>query len=158
MSFGVDEWLQSHSSIPHPGIGLRPGGERPDLEPLLPESFRAFFTQINALAQTGSVVVDTGIHQRYQTKIDPWEIAGEILSRRPVLRVHLSCSVEVIRARYAAAGRSVAANGFGVTGDPLVRWQEAIATSCPYDFQLDSGRRNPSELLEELLSFLQSSS
>lgn len=157
MAFGVDEWLHKHSTVPRPGIGLRPGGERPDLEPLLAESFNGFFTQIKTLAQTDSVVVDSGIHQRYRRLFDPWQIAEDLLGPLPVLRVHLDCPVEVIRSRYLASGRSVAANGPGVVGDPLERWQEAIASSCLYDHRLDANGHGPNELLEQLLSFLHSS-
>ena len=36
MNLGVDRFMQMTPARYLPGIGLRPGGERPDIEPLIP--------------------------------------------------------------------------------------------------------------------------
>jgi len=46
-----------------PGIGLRPGGERPDLEPLIMTLYHAMYETIAAHSRLGlNVVVDVGHH------------------------------------------------------------------------------------------------
>jgi chloramphenicol 3-O phosphotransferase len=41
MNFGVDRFTSMIPARYQPGIGLRPGGERPDLEPLIVLLYRA---------------------------------------------------------------------------------------------------------------------
>jgi chloramphenicol 3-O phosphotransferase len=41
MNLGVDRFMQMTPARYLPGIGLRPGGERQDLEPLVPILYRA---------------------------------------------------------------------------------------------------------------------
>ena len=49
-----------------PGIGLRPGGERPDLEPFIERSYAALYEAIAANSRIGfNVVVDVGHHDGY---------------------------------------------------------------------------------------------
>jgi chloramphenicol 3-O-phosphotransferase len=42
MNMGVDRFMQMTPARYQPGIGLRPGGERPDLEPLVAILYAAF--------------------------------------------------------------------------------------------------------------------
>ncbi len=156
MHFGIDEWLDDSSDLPRPGIGLRPGGERPDLEAELPRSFEAFFRKIRDLAGSASVVVDSSIHRRYVNPMSPWEIATRVLVEQTLTRVHVDCAVDEIRRRYELTGHLVAANGPGCTDDPLERWRAAILDSCDYDLTLDSGLMSPRELCDHLSKFLQS--
>lgn len=154
--FGVDAWLENYSDLPKPGIGLRPGGERPDLEVELSRSFEAFFRKIHQLAESASVMVDSSIHRQYANPLNPWEIASEVFGEIPFTRIHLQCPVEEIRRRYEQTGRQVAPNGPGVHSDPLERWRDAIWASCEYQFTLNSGSMPPHELCAQLAKFLQS--
>lgn len=46
MNLGVDWFKRMLSEHYQPGIGLRPGGERPDLEPLVVAMYRAMYEAI----------------------------------------------------------------------------------------------------------------
>jgi chloramphenicol 3-O phosphotransferase len=46
MNLGVDRFKQMTPESYQPGIGLRPGGERPDLEPLIVLLYRAMYQAI----------------------------------------------------------------------------------------------------------------
>ena len=49
-----------------PGIGLRPGGERPDLEDAVVALFGALYAAVVAWSRSGlDVVVDVGHHDDY---------------------------------------------------------------------------------------------
>jgi chloramphenicol 3-O phosphotransferase len=65
MNLGVDVFSQ-HVTPPRlrPGMGLRPGGgERPDIEALIPALHAAFYGSVAAHARHGlNVVVDAGHH------------------------------------------------------------------------------------------------
>src|ERR671925_1963279 len=50
MNLGVDRFKQMTPDRYQPGIGLRPGGERPDLEPLIVLLYRAMYGAIIARA------------------------------------------------------------------------------------------------------------
>src|SRR4051812_43681235 len=66
-NLGVDAF--NHTITPPrywPGIGLRPGGERPDFEPLVPILYAALYESIAAFSRLGlNVVVDVGHHDGY---------------------------------------------------------------------------------------------
>ena len=64
-----------------PGIGLRPGGERPDLEAHLPALFDALYGSVVALSRLGlNVVVDVGHHDGYSR---PMGILGQVAGNCP---------------------------------------------------------------------------
>src|ERR1700730_13686543 len=48
MNLGVDRFMQMTPERYQPGIGLRPGGERPDLEPLVVILYGAMYEAIRA--------------------------------------------------------------------------------------------------------------
>ncbi|MFB6718783.1 hypothetical protein ACFCV3_01420 [Kribbella sp. NPDC056345] len=53
-----------------PGVGLRPGGERPDLEPLVVTLYAAMYDAIAAHSRLGlNVVIDAVHHDSYSTPL-----------------------------------------------------------------------------------------
>ena len=68
LNLGVDVFSQ-HVTPPRlrPGMGLRPGGgERPDIEKLIPALYSAFYDSVAAHSRHGlNVVVDVGHHDAY---------------------------------------------------------------------------------------------
>ena len=68
MNLGVDRFMAMTPARYQPGMGLRPGGERPDLEPLVPTLYYAMYDAIAAHSRRGlNVVVDVGHHDAYAT-------------------------------------------------------------------------------------------
>src|SRR3954447_18217535 len=66
INLGVDRFMQMTPARFQPGIGLRPGGERPDLEPLIQLLYGAMYDSIVAHSRAGvNVVVDVGHHDCY---------------------------------------------------------------------------------------------
>lgn len=101
LNIGVDTIVGSvlPSSL-RPGIGLRPGGERPDLEPLIRPMYSALFQSVAAFASNGfNVVVDLGIHDHYQQPQAVWNLLEERLSKIPYLAVRVRCSAEELLRR-----------------------------------------------------------
>ena len=67
INLGVDHSMLTTPEHFHPGIGLRPGGERPDLEPLVVNLYRALYASIAAHSREGlNVAVDVGHHESYR--------------------------------------------------------------------------------------------
>src|SRR4051795_11520328 len=53
INLGVDVWMRATPTAFQPGIGLRPGGERPDLEPFVVTSFAGSTTRLRPRAGSG---------------------------------------------------------------------------------------------------------
>src|SRR5258708_18084773 len=53
MNLGVDRFMQMTPARYQPGIGLRPGGERQDLEPLVAILYSAMYESIAAHSRLG---------------------------------------------------------------------------------------------------------
>src|SRR5258708_2500963 len=67
-----------------PGIGLRPGGDRPDLRPLVPTLYAAMYASVAAHSRAGlNVVVDVGHYDREvdTSVLDPGACAAMIAAR-----------------------------------------------------------------------------
>src|SRR6476660_1570313 len=64
MNLGVDVFVRHVTPERYrPGIGLRPGGERPDLEPLVAVLYAGLYESVAAHCRLGlNVVVDVGHH------------------------------------------------------------------------------------------------
>ena len=115
VNVGVD--LFGRSVVPRrfrPGIGLRPGGERPDLEPLLPVLTAALFA------------------------------SAAVLDGLPVLLVGVRCPLEVVvRRRDAEPDRYVGSFPGGGIPDVVRRWDEAVHTPGVYDLEVDTSTLAP---------------
>jgi chloramphenicol 3-O phosphotransferase len=146
VNLGVD---RMNASLPRellPGIGLRPGGERPDLEPTVVRLYAELYDEIAERARVGDdVVVDVGHHDGYSQPRGILAAAARRLSGLPVLFVGVRCPIEVIMARRNADPRA----GFYVGGDevpaPVQRWQEAVHQPGIYDLEVDSAALTPEQ-------------
>ncbi|MBX3000628.1 MAG: hypothetical protein KF893_19060 [Caldilineaceae bacterium] len=137
MNLGVDRFMAMTPARYHPGIGLRPGGEAPDLEPLIVLLYQAMYESIAAHSRLGlNVVVDVGHHDAYATPRRILPQCARILSDLPVLFVGVRCPLGVILERRRATGYP--------SGDvenpppPLQRWQEQVHIPGVYDLEIDT--------------------
>jgi chloramphenicol 3-O phosphotransferase len=146
INLGVDAAMTMMPERFRPGIGLRPGGERPDLEPAVAGLYAALFDSIAAHSRQGlHVVSDFGIHDGYTEPLGIWDDLQRRLAGLPLLLVGVSCPLQVIMARRNAEPR----DGFYAAGDgvpePVARWQEAVHLGHDYDLTVDSSVTTPDE-------------
>jgi chloramphenicol 3-O phosphotransferase len=105
MNLGVDGFMRMTPARVQPGIGLRPGGERPDLEPLVAILYAALYESIAAHSRLGlNVVVDVGHHDAYSAPLGILPACALRLCDLPVLIVGVRCPLDVIVARRRATG------------------------------------------------------
>lgn len=100
MNLGVDSFMAMTPKHLQPGMGLRPGGEAPDLEPLVVTLYAALYESIAAHSRLGlNVVADTLHHDNYSVPRGILPDAARRLAGLPVLFVGVRCPIEVIRQR-----------------------------------------------------------
>lgn len=149
MNLGVDVHARhiTPSSL-QPGIGLRPGGERPDLEPLVPILYAALYESIAAHSRLGlGVAVDVGHHDL--------PIFKECLRRLeglPVLLVGVRCPIEVIleRRKSSPEGTYLSASPEEPIPLPVMRWQQEVHSPGIYDLEVDTSAATPEECAERI--------
>lgn len=150
MSLGVDV-ASRHMTPPHlrPGIGLRPGGERPDIEAVIPSLYAALYESVAAHSRHGlNVVVDVGHHDAYSTALHILRDAAVRLRDLPAFLVAVHCPIEVIMERRNDAQTSGAGHYVvGTAADPVPlevrRWQEEVHVPGIYDLELDTSVLTP---------------
>jgi chloramphenicol 3-O phosphotransferase len=151
VNLGVDSSQRALPERYQPGIGLRPGGERPDLEPLVATLYAALFDSVAAHARAGvHVVLDAGLHDEYAEPLDIVPDAARRLRGLPVLLVGVRCPIEVIWDRRRATwGQAVEA-----ADDELIlaveRWQRAVHAGVTYDLEVDTSRSSPEHCAESI--------
>ncbi|QQR39149.1 chloramphenicol phosphotransferase CPT family protein [Devosia rhizoryzae] len=142
--WGVDAFNKTLPPSLLPGIGLRPGGERPDLEPEVEKLYGVYFAALLAYAETGfDVVADLGLHSSYSRPFDPYILMQQRLAGPRLVVVGVLCPIDVIMARrnadpqggFYAAGQGVPA--------PVALWQEAVHAGKTYDLELDTSVLSP---------------
>jgi chloramphenicol 3-O phosphotransferase len=154
LNLGVDALMAAAPARFQPGIGLRPGGERPDLEPFVKAGYAALFDSLAAHVRTGlDVVADLGLHEGYSTPLGLYEDALRRLAGLDVLWVGIVCPIEVIMARRNADTSGRYAAGETVPA-PVVRWQEAVHAGKRYDLEIDTSRTAPAEAAAMILTAL----
>src|SRR5437016_73175 len=96
MNLGVDVYARHVTPERYrPGIGLRPGGERQDLESLVPLFYDALYESIAAHSRLGlNVVADVGHHDGYATPRNILAGCAQRLGGLPVLFVGVRCPIE----------------------------------------------------------------
>lgn len=134
-----------------PGIGLRPGGERPDLEPIVGALYAALYESIAAHSRLGlNVVADVGHHDDYSQPLRTLADGARRLAGLPVLFVGVRCPIEVIMQR-RNPGQVDRADMYltGTPGDPVPlpvrRWQVEVHRPGIYDLEVDTSRQTPVE-------------
>src|ERR671923_1531132 len=146
MNLGVDRFKQMTPERYQPGIGLRPGGERPDLEPLIVLLYRAMYEAIATHSRLGlNVVVDVGHHDAYSVPRGILPACARQLQGLPVLFVGVRCPIEVVMERRRATW------GAGATGSPddgsvpmpVRLWQQAVHMPGIYDLEVDTAVLSP---------------
>jgi chloramphenicol 3-O phosphotransferase len=148
MNLGVDRFMSMTPERYQPGIGLRPGGERPDLEPLVVVLYRALYQAIAEHCRLGlNVVVDVGHHDAYSVPLGILPDCARRLSGLPVLFVGVRCPIEIIMERRRATwGAGQAADGS--VPPPVSLWQQAVHVPGIYDLEVDTSVMNPEACAE----------
>ncbi|MEJ2130511.1 MAG: chloramphenicol phosphotransferase [Gammaproteobacteria bacterium] len=152
MHFGVDVWRRMTPARYQPGIGLRPGGERPDLEPLIVVWYRAMYDTDAVHSRAGlNVVVDAGHHDSYSVPRNILFDCARRLDGLPALFVGVRCPVEVIMARRREApDRYVTNSADEPVPEPVLRWEREVHRPGIYDLEVDTSRLSSQECAEAI--------
>jgi chloramphenicol 3-O phosphotransferase len=149
LNLGVDALADAMPAELRPGIGLRPGGERPDLEASVVILYTSLYATVAAWSRAGlNVVVDVGHHDEYSKSLGILRTVSADLATLPAYLVGVRCPVEVITARRdagAGAGRgpyATSGTGGGVP-DSVVRWERAVHDPGLYDLEVDTSTASP---------------
>jgi chloramphenicol 3-O phosphotransferase len=138
MNLGVDRFKQMTPERYQPGIGLRPGGERPDLEPLIVILYHAMYEAIAQHSRLGlNVVVDVGHHDAYSVPRGILPACAKQLSSLPVLFVGVCCPLEVIMQRRRTTWHVDSSDDDSVP-QPVILWQQAVHVPGIYDLEVDT--------------------
>jgi chloramphenicol 3-O phosphotransferase len=155
VNLGVDASVAATPAHWRPGLGLRPGGERPDLEPAVVALATALFDSIAAHARQGlAVVADIGLHDDYAVPHRLRAEGARRLSGLPVLFVGVRCAVDVIWQRRAATWGQQREEAGADLARAVGRWQEAVHTGHVYDLEVDTGTATPEACAASILTRL----
>lgn len=153
INLGVDAQMRSTPSHLLPGIGLRPGGERPDLEPMIQTLYVALYDSIAAHSRLGiDVVADLGHHDWYSRPLGILPDCARRLTGLPAYLVGIRCPIDVIMERRRADPQGYAV-GPGVP-EPVQRWQDAVHIPGLYDLEIDSSRTTPDAAAQSIAAFM----
>jgi len=157
LNLGVDTFSRHViGSRYRPGIGLRPGGERPDLEALVAICYAGMYESIAAHSRLGlNVVVDVGHHDAYAHPRGILADCARRLAGLPVLFVGVRCPIEVIMARRNAEqigreGEYTVSSATDPIPLPVRRWQRAVHLPGIYDLEVDTSLLSPAECAEAI--------
>lgn len=146
INFGVDASMAMTPGRLQPGIGLRPGGEHPELEPVVKKLYRALFASIAVHSQLGfNVVADLGIHEGYSAPLGILEEMRSILAGLPLLFVGVMCPLEVIMARRNADPQGGHYAAGYIVPPPVRLWQYEVHRAKGYDLTVDTAQLTPEE-------------
>ena len=145
MNLGVDQFMRMTPNKYLPGIGLRPGGERPDLESIISAIYYAMYESIAVHSRLGlNVVVDVGHHDNYSVPRDILFDCARILKGLPALLVGIRCPLDEIMRRRQLTGYK----GYDESGaipTPILLWQEAVHSPGIYDYEVDTSIHSSEE-------------
>ncbi|MGJ5631577.1 chloramphenicol phosphotransferase CPT family protein [Nostoc sp. CALU 1950] len=158
MNLGVDRFMQMTPAQYLPGIGLRPGGERQDLEPLVPILYSAMYESIAAHSRLGlNVVVDVGHHDAYAMKRGILTDSTRRLNGLPVFFVGVRCPIEIIMERRQNSGWNVVSAVDSPVPSPVQLWQREAHIPGIYDLEVDTSLLSPGACAEVIRQHLANS-
>ena len=138
INLGVDRFKQMTPERYQPGIGLRPGGERPDLEPLIVNLYHAMYEAIAQHSRLGlNVVVDVGHHDAFSVPRGILPNCARQLTGLPVWFVSVGCPEEVIMERRRATWHVDSTDELSIP-EPVRLWQQAVHVPGMYDLEVDT--------------------
>lgn len=140
-----------------PGLGLRPGGERPDLEEDIQRQYLGLYGAVAAFAEQGlNVVVDVGHHDDYARPMNLLPRCCARIAHLPALLVGLDCSVaEILRRREQSSEQYLSAAPGERVPAPVQRWQQAVHQPGRYDLRVDTGRLAAASCVEVIAQALE---
>ena len=147
MNLGADRFIDITPPRFRPGIGLRPaaimnraGGERPDLEPLIPDMYEALYESIAVQLRKGlNVVSDVAHHDDYVTVSGILYDCARCLAGLSAYFVGVRCPVDEVWRRR----RETWLRGEDIPADApvpdLVRiWEREVHKPGIYDLEIDT--------------------
>ncbi|MCV9885620.1 chloramphenicol phosphotransferase CPT family protein [Metabacillus halosaccharovorans] len=138
MNLGVDHLMKMTPDAYQPGIGLRPGGERPDLEPVIERLYIAMYESIASFSRAGiNVVVDVGHHDGYSTSLDILKKCAMILEGYPAYLIGVHCPIEIIMKRRLTTW-NIGYTPDGNIPKPVKLWQKLVHEPGIYDLEVDT--------------------
>jgi chloramphenicol 3-O phosphotransferase len=147
MNVGVDSSRLTTPPRWQPGIGLRPGGERPDIEAVIPQLYATLFDSVAAHSRQGlNVVVDVGIHDAYTRPLGVLPDVARRLDGLQAFLVGVRCPIEVIIARRA----SDPSDTYSTSREVAISWDEAVHDPGIYDLEVDTSLLSPEECAEAI--------
>ena len=143
LNLGLELFKAATPTRYQPGIGLRPGGERPELEPYVERLYLAMYESIAAHSRRGvNVVVDATHHDSYSRPLSLLPKCARLLAALPVLVVGVRCPLEVVMDRRQRTwGWSYDDNGSVPAA--IVRWQSTVHMPGIYDLEIDTSQTTP---------------
>jgi chloramphenicol 3-O phosphotransferase len=156
MNLGVDRYMQMTPKRYLPGIGLRPGGECPELEPLVPVMYAALYESIAAHSRLGlNVVADVGHHDAYAIPRGNLFDCARRLSGSPAWFVGVRCPIEMIMERRRNTGWNAENPVDSPIPRPVCLWQREVHLPGIYDLEVDTSMLSPSECAEVIRQHLE---
>jgi chloramphenicol 3-O phosphotransferase len=157
VNLGVDAQIASLPERFRPGIGLRPGGERPELEANVPALYAALCESMAAYARQGlNVAADIGHHDAYSKPLHLLAGCAKRLEGLPVLFVGVRCPLEFIMARRAESGdgRYLTGSADDPAPAPVLLWQSEVHRPGIYDLEVDTSLLSPQQCAAAILDRL----
>lgn len=150
MNVGLDRFKAMTPDRYQPGIGLRPGGERPDLEPLVVSLYLGLYEAIAAHSRLGvNVVTDVGHHDGYSVPRGILPACARVLAGLPAWLIGVRCPIEVILARRQATwGQIYDQDGSGLR--PVRLFQDLTHVPGIYDLEVDTSELSPEACAEAI--------
>lgn len=148
MNMGVDRFKAMTPDRYQPGIGKRPGGERPELEPLIVTLYAGMYESIATHSRMGvNIVVDVGHHDSYAVPRGILPDCARRLRGLPVLFVGVRCPVEVVWERMTKTWGKT-----GTLDDPVNQpvhwWCHEVHKLGIYDLEVDTSVLSSEECAE----------
>ncbi len=155
VNLGVDGSIGSIAERLQPGIGLRPGGERPDLEDAVALLYAGVYEAIAGHARAGiNVVVDVGHHESYSRPLHILRDCARRLDGLDVLFVGVRCPIDVVWQRREQSWGQHRETADDALVDAVQRWQHAVHDHGRYDLELDTSELAPDRCAEIILARL----
>jgi chloramphenicol 3-O phosphotransferase len=155
MNLGVDWFKQMTPERYQPGIGLRPGGERPDLEPLIVILYHAMYEAIAQHSRLGlNVAVDVGHHDSYSVPRGILYNCARQLKSLPVLFVGVRCPTEVVIQRRRATWHVSNADDSSVLR-AVNLWEQTVHVPGIYDLEVNTSLLSSEECAEVIRQHLE---